>query len=190
MSLLDDMATGQSPQTVVDAFVADPGRAKDWRYYMAKYKVMRGEHLEFAGSYVLASGPGYAICMPKSDSCDNRSNHHDAYLLALVEAAMLAPERIGNLAWPRCFPGYETEERHLKLRNSRIQVRCVEAGWQFSEIPDDYRQRRAFEDIVNRHPHYRSEDLLLAVPQDNNIDTEDRIELGSLLLRELVDAGL
>jgi hypothetical protein len=90
MGLLDDMAAGQSPQSVVNTFLAAPDTPKDWRYYLAKYEAMRGENLEFAGNYVLAPDPGYAICMPKSDSCDNRSNHHDAYLLALVRAGHAA----------------------------------------------------------------------------------------------------
>lgn len=190
MGLLDDMVAGQLPQTVIETFLAAPATTKDWRYYIAKYEVMRGNHLEFAGSYVLGPGPGYAICMPKTDSCDNRSNHHDAYLLALVEAATLAPERIGNDGWPRCFPGYETEERYLKLRNSGIQVRCVEAGWQFSGIPNDAIQRETFEDVAKCHPHFQNQSLLYAVPQHLGIDTQDRIELGSQFLRELAEAGL
>jgi hypothetical protein len=190
MGLLDDMAAGQSTQAVIDTFLAAPGTTKDWSYYIAKYEVMRGEHLEFAGSYVLAPGPGYAICMPKSDSCDNRSNHHDAYLLALVKAATIAAERIDNHGWPRCFPGYETEERHLKLHNSGIQVRCVEAGWQFSDIPNDALQLQTFDDIAKRYPHFQNQSLLYVVPQHHGIDTQDRIELGSQFLRELVEAGL
>lgn len=190
MDLLDDMAAGQSPRVVVDKFLTAPNTSKDWRYYVAKYEIMRGESLEFSGTYVLSPSPGYAICMPKTDSCDNRSNHHDAYLLALVEAAAIAPERIANDGWPRCFPGYETEERDLRLRNSGITIRCVETGWLFSGIPTDNEQRKAFEDIANRHPHYQSQDLLYAVPQRNNIDAEDRVELCSPFLKQLVDAGL
>ena len=128
--------------------------------------------------------------MSKSDSCDNRSNHHDAYLLALVKASAIAPERIGNEGWPRCFPGYEKEERHLKLRNKGIRIRCVDAGWQFSRMPDDAQQHQSFEDTAGRYPHFQNQNLLHALPQHNGIDTEDRIELVSQLLRELVEAGL
>lgn len=190
MSLLDEMAAGESPQSVVKTFLENINTLKDWRYYIAKYEIMRGERLDFSGNYVLAPGPGYAICMPKRDSCDNRSNHHDAYLMALAEAAEIAPERIANDGWPRCFPGYETEERHLKLRNSGIQIRCVKAGWQFSSIPEDAQQRQAFESVAETYPHYQGQHLLYAVPQNDDIDTADRIDIGSRLLRELVDAGL
>ena len=189
MNLLDNLAAGHTPQTVIDTFLAYPETVKDWRYYIAKYEAMRGAHLDFAGTYVLSPYPGYAICMPKSDSCDNRSNHHDAYLLALVQVAGVEPDHIGNDGWPRCFPGYETEERSLTLRRSGIQILCVDAGWQFSDVPKDDRQRQTFENIITRYPRFNAQHLY-AIPQNNNIDAEDRIELGSRLLRELVDAGL
>ena len=186
-ALLDDMAAGRSPQTVVDAFIVAPNTIKDWRYYIAKFPAMR-EQPEFAGSYVVAPGHGYAICMLKSDSCDDRSNHCDAYLLALAQEV---PEvLISNEGWPRCFPGYETNERHLKLHNSGIQIRCLDAGWQFSSLPDDVQQCQVFEDVAKRHSSYQDKHQLYAIPQHNGVDTEDRIELGSKFLRELVEAGL
>lgn len=190
MDLLDDMAARQSPRAIVDKFLTASDTSKDWRYYVAKYEIMRGENLEFAGTYVLAPSPSYAICMPKTDSCDNRSNHHDAYLLALVESAAITPERIANDGWPRCFPGYETEERDLKLRNSGITIRCVDTGWLFGDIPSDATLRKSFADIANQHPNYRNQDLLYAIPQRDNIDIEDRVELCSQFLKQLVDAGL
>lgn len=188
MALLDDMATGKSPQTVVEEFVNAPGTPKDWRYYLAKYEAMRGEHLGFAGNYALGPDPGYALCLPLSDSCDNRSNHHDGYLLALVHAADIPPDRIGNDGWPRCFPGYETEERHLKLRNSGLQIRCVDTGWALGHIPTPADQRSAFDQVASTH---HVVDGLCAIPQtDDGVDTEDRIAIGAALLRGLVAAGL
>lgn len=187
MRLLDDMAAGQSPQTVIDTFVATPSTVKDWRYYIAKYEIMRGEHLEFAGSYVVAPGPGYAICMPKSDSCDNRSNHHDAYLLALVNTAGLAPQHIGNQGWPRCFPGHETNERHLELQRSGLRIRCVANGWALSDIPTAPALRSAFESVASKHSIQES---FCAVPQADGFDTEDRISIGAAMLRDLIAAGL
>ena len=190
MGLLDHMNAGLTPPAVVDAFLAAPTTLKDWRYYLTKYEAMRGEHLEFNGYYVFAPGPGYAICMPKSDSCDNRSNHHDAYLLALVKAAAIAPECIGNDGWPRCFPGYETNARQLVLRKSGIKIQCVNAGWKLSDIPQDDQHRQIFEGIAKGQSLYQNETLLYAVPQNNGIDTQDRIELGAQFLRELVSAEL
>ena len=185
MGLLDDMAAGHSPQAVIDAFLANPGTAKDWRYYIAQYEVMRGAHLEFAGTYVLAPHPGYAICMPKSDSCDNRSYHHDGYLLAVAHLAGITP---ANPGWPRCFPGEETEVRSLELPRSHIKVRCVDTGWEFSQLPSDAAQRQLFDAVMQKHPRYQNG--LYAVPQSKGCDTEDRIALGAQLLQELVAAGL
>ena len=185
MGLLDDMAAGHSPQAVIDAFLASPGTAKDWRYYIARHEVMRGAHLEFAGTYVLAPHPGYAICMPKSDSCDNRSYHHDGYLLALAHLAGITP---ANPSWPRCFPGEETEIRYLELPRSHIKVRCVDTGWEFSQLPSDAAQRQLFDAVMQKHPRYQNG--LYAVPQSKGCDTEDRIALGAQLLQELVAAGL
>lgn len=187
-ALLDEMARGTPVQSVIDIFLKNPNTSKDWRYYIVKYPVMCGQELEFSGSYVVSAPGGYSMCMLKSDSCDNRSNHHDGYLMALVNVAGVPPESIANEGWPRCFPGYETNERYLRLRNSGIQIRCINAGWQFSAIPDDDQQSQTFDEVAKHHPYYQS--LLYAVPQENGIDTEDRIELGAQLLKELVDAGL
>lgn len=187
MALLDDMASGNSAQTVVEQFTNTPSTPKDWRYYLAKYAAMRGTQLDFAGNYVIADGPGYAICIPKSDSCNGRSFHHDAYLLALVQEAGIAPEHIDNEGWPRCFPGDQTEERHLKLRRSGLQIRCMEGGWGLSNLPTQADQRRAFDQVAIKH---LASNGFCAIPQANGVDTEDRIVIGAALLRDLVASGL
>lgn len=193
-NLLDDMAAGQSPRSVIDAFLGASSTPKDWRYYITKYEVMRGEHLEFAGSYVLAPYPGYSICMPKSDSCDNRSNHHDAYLLALVEAAEIAPERIGNDGWPRCFPGYETEARYLVLQESGLKVRCIENGWLWDTTGLNGEKLISFAQIVSQFGTQcipgASFEWITTVAQQNGIDLEDRIQRGSEIMKSLINAGM
>lgn len=186
MGLLDAMASGQSLQMIIDAFIAAPDTAKDWRYYIAKYEVMRGGALEFAGTYVLAPSTGYGICMPKTDSCDNRSNHHDAYLLALATSAGLQSTHIGNQDWPRCFPGHETNARHLELRRSGLRIQCVADGWALSDIPEDPEIRSAFDSVIGRHP---VKGTLCVVPQTAGIDMDDRVRIGAALLRDLVAAG-
>lgn len=187
MALLDDMANNKSAQAVVDQFTSNPNTPKDWSYYLAKYEAMRSPDLEFTGNYVIADGAGYAICIPKSDSCDGRSYHHDAYLLALVHESGIAPTHIDNEGWPRCFPGDQTEERHLKLCHSGLQIRCVDEGWALSGIPTPEDQRSVFDQVVRRH-HVTND--VCVIPQINGIDTEDRIAIGAALLRDLVDAGL
>ena len=187
MALLDDMASGNSVKTVVEQFTNSPSTPKDWRYYLAKYAAMRSTQLEFAGNYVIADGAGYAICIPKSDSCDGRSFHHDAYLLALVQEAGIAPGHINNEGWPRCFPGDQTEERHLKLRRSGLQIRCMEGGWGLSNLPTQSDQRQAFDHVASKHLVSNG---VCAIPQANGVDTEDRIVIGAALLRDLVNSGL
>jgi hypothetical protein len=194
MGLLDEMAVGKSPQAVIDAFIQDPLVAKDWRYYIAKYEVMRGAHRVFAGTYFIAPDHGYAICLPKSDSCDNRSYHHDAYLLALVETAGIPPGRIDNEGWPRCFPGDETQARYLTLRQSGLKVRCVARGWLLDTSNLDQGQQTAFAKIaiqlgIQKNTNNPSEwDFDIA--QKNGVDTEDRIVKGAELMRNLIACGM
>lgn len=189
MGLLDDMASGQLPQTVIDTFLVNSA-TKDWHYYIAKYEVMRDQG-EFAGNYVIAPGHGYAICMLKSDSCDNRSNHHDAYLLALANAAGLEPQHIGNHGWPRSFPGYETEVRYLVLQKSGLKVRCVENGWLWDTIGLNAVKLNAFTQIAAQHSTQAvagsPSEWITVIAQQNGIDTEDRIVKGAALMRALID---
>lgn len=195
MDLLDDMAAGQSPQTVIDTFLASSSASKDWRYYIAKYEVMRGEQLEFAGNYILAPHPRYGVCMPKNDSCDNRSNHHDAYLLALANCAGLAPQHIGNQGWPRCFPGYEAEARYLELKENGLKVRCVDNGWLWDTTGlKDPAQLSSFEQIVGEYGTQsipgRPSEWITVITQQNGIDTEDRLAKGAALLKALLNNGM
>lgn len=187
MALLDDMASGKSAQAVIEQFTNNPSTPKDWRYYLAQYPAMRSPQLEYAGNYVIADGAGYAICIPKSDSCDGRSYHHDAYLLALVQEAGIAAEHIDNEGWPRCFPGDQTEERHLTLRRSGVRIRCMEGGWGLSNLPTQTDQCQAFDQVANKHLVSNG---VCAIPQSNGVDTKDRIVIGAALLRDLVASGL
>ncbi|MBK8134154.1 MAG: DUF262 domain-containing protein [Gammaproteobacteria bacterium] len=57
MGLLDVMAAGQSPKSIMDAFLNHPDTRKDWRYYIVKYEVMRrGE----SGCHVISPTAGYS----------------------------------------------------------------------------------------------------------------------------------
>ncbi|WP_027996181.1 DUF262 domain-containing protein [Simplicispira psychrophila] len=187
MALLDDLAFGKTLEFVINDFLNNLAVPKDWRYYMVKYEAMRQGYL---GNHVIGPGAGYAMCMLQGTSCDLRGYHFDSYLLVLTELAGLTAEQIGNDDWPRCFTGDGTDARHLKLRKSGIKIQCVDAGWQFSNLPADAQQRLVFESVVSKHPGYQIQNLLHAVQQKNGIDTEDRLALGAQLLRELTVAGL
>ena len=183
MALLDQK---DMPAAVMERLSSDPDTAKDWRYYMVKYPAMRtGE----SGSHVIGPGEGYAMCMLRGEFCDNRSYHYDSYLYALVVAAGIPKDRIGNdNKWPLCFSGDGSGIRELELRNSGLKVQCVDGGWQFSHLPSDAAQRQLFDAVMQKHPRYQNG--LYAVPQSKGCDTEDRIALGAQLLQELVAAGL
>lgn len=187
MGLLDDMAVSKLPQDIIDDFLKKSIK-KDWRYYIAKYNVMRDQP-EFAGSYAI-SKHGYDICMLKSDSCDNRSNHCDAYLLALATIADLEPKDIGNPGWPRSFPGYETEERYLVLKESGLKVRCIEGGWLWETKDLDSGKLAYFKLIA---PSYGTSNdpvsssiWITKIEQDNGIDKDDRIVKGADLMKILI----
>ena len=130
--------------------------------------------------------------MPKSDSCDNRSNHHDPYLLALANEAGLETQHIGNHGWPRCFPGYETEVRHLELRESGLKIRCVDKGWLWDTASlEDPAQLSAFTQILGQYGSQAipgsSSEWVTVIAQQNGIDTEDRVAKGAALLKALID---
>lgn len=183
MGLLDDMAAGQSLESVIDGFLNNPATSHDWRYYLVKYPAMRSGN---SGNHVI--GPGYAMCMLKVDSCDQRSYHCDSYLLALAKCAGMTTDQIGNGSkWPWCFSGDGTEARDLTLSNSSIRIRCVDTGWALSNLPTNPDQRSAFDRVANQHQLHN---YLCAVPQVNGIDTADRITIGAALLRDLIAAGL
>ena len=185
MALLDQK---DMPAAVMERFSSDPDTAKDWRYYMVKYPAMRtGE----SGSHVIGPGEGYAMCMLRGEFCDNRSYHYDSYLYALVVAAGIPKDRIGNdNKWPLCFSGDGSGIRELELRNSGLKVQCVDGGWQFSHLPSDAAQRQLFDAVMQEHPRYQNENGLYAVEQSEGCDKEDRIAQGAQLLQELVAAGL
>lgn len=178
---------GSSLKDVIGAYLNAPSTPKDWRYYMVKYEAMRAGD---SGCYVIAPYPGYSICMLKGDSCDNRSYHSDAYLLAAVTVAQISQTQIANSGWPRCFPGYETESRSLELRNSGIKIRCAAEGWQFDGVPENGMEREKFDRVVGLRPKYDAIRKLYIVPQEGGVDIEDRVAIGGQLIRDLVSTGL
>lgn len=96
--------------------------------------------------------------------------------------------RIANQRWPCCFSGYETETRALVLKNSGLQIQCVDQGWQLSSPPPNQALREALERVCATFDI--GSDLLLAVPQNAGIDTADRVIIGGNLLASLVTHGL
>lgn len=184
MDLLDEMASGKSLAEIKNIYLNAPDTEKDWQYYLVKYEAMRSGE---SGCYVIAPIQGYQMCMLRGDSCDDRSYHYDPYLMALAEISQMSADRIGNTGWPRGFPGYETNERHLVLRQSGLKIQSVEEGWKLDVTTLDSAQRMDFNEVA-RQCGIQNE--LYSVPQRNGIDMVDRIDLGAKLLNALLNVGL
>lgn len=194
MTLLDALVDGQSLADIIERYLKHPDTPRDWRYYMVKYEAMRSGSAGGSGCYVVASGAGYGMCMLKNESCDDRGNHADAYLLALLHQAQAGTGGGGNPQWPRSFPGYEINVRQLFLKSSRLGICCVPEGWQLDATAMDATQASKFRDVIAEfglRPSRQEENIfLLEVQQQNHVDFEDRIVLGGALLKALLERGM
>lgn len=178
MALLDDIAAGKTLQTIIDDYLNDDATLKDWRYYMVKYEAMRKGA---SGRYTINQS-GYQICMLNRSVMN--SNYRDPYLLSIVEKSNIDTTRIAD-PWP-WFYGYETAPRRLTLKNSGMQIQCIDEGFKIIG-PSEQAQQACFSAVCAKH---RLNDSQLVVPQLNGIDKVDRVELGAQLLSDLVEAGL
>ena len=184
MNLLDQFAASNNNfaclQTIQQNFLQQCKTSKkmDWRYYCVKYPAMR----EGASGRYAISPSGYSICMLKNPSM--RGYYRDPYLLAVWRASKLGDILADPWPW---FYGYETEPRRMVLKNCGIHIQCVDEGWLISEVPTDPIQKASFGQVFSKHGI--GPNLLYAVPQNNGIDTSDRVDLGANLLINLVNAG-
>lgn len=180
--LLDAVGAGSTLQEVIDTYLENPGTLKDWRYYFVKYDSMR----EGASGHYTISPSSYQVCMLAKTMMT--SDYYDPYLLAAVQQSHIPTDKIANAKWPCCFTGYETDPRKLALKNSGLQIECVDQGWQLSEIPTDPSQKAVFDEVCTTLGI--DESYLYSVPQNEGVDIADRVELGSKLLAKFVDGGL
>lgn len=181
-ALLDAVAIGSSLQDVVDAYLNTASTPKDWRYYFVKYDAMREGD---SGRYTF-SPSGYQVCMLNKGRMS--SDYYDPFLLAAVQHGCVSLDSIANAKWPRCFYGYETELRTLMLKNSNLQVQCVDQGWSISGVPTDPTLKAAFDQICVKYGI--GSDLLYAAPQTDGVDTSDRVAMGAAFLQECISVGL
>jgi hypothetical protein len=184
MSLLDQVATAKNDltclQTIQQNFLqqCEAKTEMDWRYYFVKYAAMREGT---SGRYAINSN-GYGICM--LDNTSMRGYYRDPYLLAMWRASGGGP--VAD-PWPK-FSGYETEPRRMVLKNSGIQMQCVDRGLQITNMPADPVQKATFDQVCAGYPI--DPNGLYVMPQNNGVDSRDRVALGGQFLRNLVDAGL
>ena len=154
----------------------------DWRWYLVKYPAMR-EGL--SGIYAGVNGVlGYSMCM--LDKSQMNSWYRDPYLSAIrLESGVLSAV---DSPW---FTGYETEPRWMRLNASGTELQCVQDGL-LLRAPAAAPHAEAFLRVCEAYGI--GPDLLLKIPQvaagSQQLDTEDRVQLGAALLRDLVAAGL
>lgn len=166
----------------------------DWRWYFVRYPEMR---LGRSGIYACASGAlGYSVCM--LDKTAMSSYYRDPFLSAIRKQSNVAESAVQGAVWQDWpsgpwFTGYETEPRRMRLKASGIEVQCIEEGLLL----------RAPSSMVSSHEeaftrvcgdHKVGPDLVLRIQKvvvgGQQLDMQDRVQLGAVLLRDLVAAGL
>lgn len=189
LDLLDQLAADPDSkmelrlQRTIDTYLGAQEAAGrlDWRYYLVKYPEMR------AGDTGLYAGPeqgtkGYDLCMLRRRQMN--SWYRDPYLSAIVGQS---GARLGEDVEDPWFTGHQSEPRWLVLSTSRAGLRCRPEGF-LLRAPEIDAYRSAFKDVLTHRKIDSS--LLLRVPQTPSdgepVDTEDRVQLGAELLKELV----
>ncbi len=177
-------------QTWLDG--VDAASGLDWRWYFVRYPEMRAGR---SGIYASPTGSlGYSVCM--LDKKAMSSYYRDPYLSAIRQQSGIREAAVqGAVAqhWSGSpwFTGYETEARWMRLEASGAEMQCVDDGLQL-RAPAAEAHAEAFARVCAKHSV--GPDLRLVVPQvavgEHRLDTEDRVQLGAALLRDLVDAGL
>lgn len=162
----------------------------DWRWYLIRYSEMREGR---SGNYVCSDLAGYSMCMLEKKTTG--SYYRDAFLYAVRCQAGVSGTSVYGSVWQTgidgpWFTGYESQPRWMRLAVSGIELRCVENGFQL-RLPSEFAGGEQFDRIARRHGI--DQDLLLKIPQTNVgdywLDTEDRVQTGAGLLRELCAAG-
>lgn len=198
VKLLDAVASSETDSVedalgeITDGYLTaqESKGAFDWRYYMAKYPIMRdnGSSTYFAERFDGAeeAAMGYSLCVLRAGRAALNSRYRDPYLLALWHE-LSRDERIED-PW---FTGYEENPRWLHLNRSGAALRCVPDGYELAP-PVEEGQLAAFHSVCEEVGADGRN--VVAVPprevEGQGIDAEDRVLFGAGLVRRLLDAGL
>jgi len=195
-AFLDRVAA--APLPMIDAMDAiaseylarcDAEKRFDWRYYMVRYPSMREDG---ASTYYAErtddteqAAMGYSLCMLRAGRSALNSYYRDPYLLAIWR--QLDDPSVVEDKW---FSGYESEPRRLPLTRSGTAIRCVPAGFELTPPLVTFAELFAAACLGIG----ADADNLIKLPQvevDGHwIDTVDRIQVGTDIVRRLVAAGL
>ena len=188
---LDAVSVSTTPLAETLALIQSDWLAKrelsgefDWRYYFVKYASMRegGSGIYFAEGGKIS----YSLCNLRGGMTQMNSLYRDPYLLA-------AWRKLGEPAgvtvpW---FVGYEWSPRWLGLTASGVGIRCVEEGYSLSG-PTEPEFTNVFLEAIEALG--AGEDGIVRVKKTmangQNVDSEDCIEIGATLLRNLLSKGL
>jgi len=192
-AVLDAVAGGTATDTSIrkirEAFLGERAQDEnfDWRYYLVRYEAMREGA---SGIYASVGGAmGYRVCMLNKTQMNGK--YRDPYLTALVREAGATGAVVDGERGPFFIGGYVEDDRWICLRESGTTLHSTAGGFVLrpphrAEFLDAFRRVCAGFQLNER--------LKLAIPQQmrNNrqVDTEDRIQAGARLLRDLVAAGL
>ena len=162
----------------------EAARVFDWRYYFVRYDAMREGA---SGRYVGSDGRlGYSVCM--LNKLQMNSYYRDPYLHAIRRAS-----DVGANVEDSVFTGYETEPRWMPLKKSTIALQAVSDGFRL-RVPASVDDVQVSELIIAKGGTLANGQVSLPVRQANvdgqMVDTEDRIQIGAALLRDLVAAEL
>ena len=162
----------------------------DWRYYMVKYPSMRegGSSTYYAERYEDSEtlSMGYSLCMLRAGGSALNGKYRDPYLLTIWRELDSTKDVVDKL-----FTGYENEPRRLPLTRSGATIRCVSAGFELGAPP--------LAEFADTFTSVCTElgvgdDRVVEVPQlevdGEPVDTIDRIQRGSDVVRLLIAAGL
>ena len=173
-------------KSFMDSWLLDREAARqfDWRYYFVRYDAMREGA---SGRYVGSDGRlGYSVCM--LNKLQMNSYYRDPYLYAIRRAS-----DVGTNIEDSVFTGYETEPRWMPLKTSSIALRAVSDGFRL-RAPESVDAAQVSELIIAKGGTFADGQGSLSVRQakldGQMVDTEDRIQIGAALLRDLVARGL
>ena len=154
----------------------------DWRYYFVRY---RGTNQSDTGiHYGEEDELDYRIRVLRTTWLSGY--HRDLILLAVWRESHVSEERVKD-PW---FINLDADRR-LDLVQSGVRLRNTTTGFTL-EGPDDPRIAEVFYGIFRHREDVFIEEseIRVDIPQENGVDSIDRVILGAQLVKELVDAGL
>lgn len=167
----------------------------DWRYYLSRYAGARssvGDGYFHNEAYDPALGGFSYYHLRVLVGGDYTSHYRDALLRAAwVEGGFSASVEEPDWYWNQKDTWIDPNDPGMRLKASRAEVRCLDAGFQV-DLPrdrDDLAER-----LTSVLSQFANSDGIVTVAQTaaggRSVDTEDRVQLCIRLVNELVAAGL